>query len=273
MILVKDATCSWHVEVHFDEEKTFTVDIDSKVKIVHLPKLIKEVDLIINLPKLKTHALTEITIAVKNLYGFIPGSAKSYYHKIFHNPEDFSKFLLELNNIIKPNLNIVDGITGIQGLGPGATGEKIDSNVIFASTSSIALDIVAADKIGYKKNEVPTNNLSINYFNEQIEVLGDYFYLKFIRPNLTIYKPILNLMKIIPKPKISFDHKLCIKCHNCEKNCPTKAIKLDPYPICTHKKCIKCFCCIEVCPTKAVNLKDSKIYGLAKNFYHKLKDK
>ena len=49
-------------------------------------------------------------------------------------------------------------------------------------------------------------------------------------------------------------HQCSKQCHICENKCPTKAIKLNPWPVSKHKDCIKCLCCIEICPQKAVHL-------------------
>ena len=88
-----------------------------------------DADIIINLPKLKTHGLTTITCAVKNLLGLIPGLDKSQWHMKAPGKEAFSEFLLDLNEALlygsgnpKTILHLVDAVVGQEGNGPGPSG-------------------------------------------------------------------------------------------------------------------------------------------------------
>jgi ferredoxin len=76
---------------------------------------------------------------------------------------------------------------------------------------------------------------------------------------------------MLPRPKIVFDHKKCIKCGKCRKNCPVNVIELGPYPVCEHSGCIRCFCCIEICPESASGVKQSKITLAARKTMAKLR--
>jgi len=78
---------------------------------VPMAKLIFNADLVINLAKLKTHSLTQVTLCIKNLYGCIPGQLKMKYHKVLPSPKEFSKLLIKIEEKIKPELNIIDGIS------------------------------------------------------------------------------------------------------------------------------------------------------------------
>jgi len=77
-----------------------------------LPKLINDCDLIINLPKLKTHVLMDYTGAIKNFYGLIPGSQKMIYHALAPTQQKFSKIMADIYQYLlslkKPILNIMD---------------------------------------------------------------------------------------------------------------------------------------------------------------------
>ena len=88
-----------------------------------------DADIIINLPKLKTHGLTTITCAVKNLFGLIPGLEKSQWHMKAPGREGFAELLLDLNEALmhglsepKPMLHLVDAVVGQEGNGPGPSG-------------------------------------------------------------------------------------------------------------------------------------------------------
>jgi len=236
--------------INFESQEKYFVDLPS-VRKVPLPKLIKEVDLIINLPKLKTHLLTGTTLCVKNLYGCIPGRAKGTYHKVFKYPKKFSQFLLELASVIKPNLNIIDGVLGLEGNGPGTAGTPIKSKVIITGENALATDLIGSEIMGVKSY---TNKLS-DMKRKNIEVLGELKNLNFKKSSIPVGLSFFYLINsLFPREKITFNHEKCIKCKKCGKNCPVKAISFPDYPKCNHKDCIKCMCCIEICPENAISL-------------------
>ena len=80
-------------------------------------------------------------------------------------------------------------------------------------------------------------------------------------PNLHFKKPVVSgklskkILKVLKEKPIVVDEKKCVKCGLCAEKCPTKAIKLKPFPVIDKKKCIRCFCCMEICPQDALSLK------------------
>jgi len=242
------------------------------IKEVPLPKIIFEMDLIVNVSKLKTHAFTGVTLCVKNLYGCIPGMAKSSYHKIFPSLESFSKFLLELHGKIKPGLNIIDGVIGMEGMGPALSGKPIRSNIIIAGNNAIATDIIGSEIMGFEADSIYTNRLSGIKRNE-IKVIGKVPLLNFKKPPMSLFfkSPFLyQLEKLFPKSKTIFDYNKCMKCHLCEKKCPVQAIKLGPFPKCDYNRCIRCACCIEVCPQKAITLREHWTKTYTRKIFRKI---
>ncbi len=236
---------------------------------IPLPKILFEVDLIINMAKLKTHCFTKVTLASKNLYGCIPGKLKSLIHKKFPLEKDLSKVIFELNKIIKPQLNIIDGILGMEGEGPGTSGTPINSNLIISGKNNFAVDIIASEVMGFNPYNIYTNKFS-KIKKEDIKIIGSKnINLNFKKAKLTnlSFLSIFNIL--FPKPKIFFNHKKCTQCHVCEEKCPVQAITLKPYPICNHKTCVRCLCCIEVCPSNAIYLKENKIKETLKKFIEK----
>jgi len=242
------------------------------IKKVLLPRILSEVDLIINVPKLKTHTFTGLTLCVKNLYGCIPGKIKSSYHKILRSPGNFSKFLLELHERIKPSLNIIDGVIGLEGMGPATAGKPVKSKVIISGDNAIATDIIASEILGFNPYSIYSNKLA-GVEKSKIEIVGEPIKIAFEKPpsSLSFTTPFFHFLNnIFPKPKIFFDHSKCTKCRLCENNCPVKAIELAPFPECKHKKCIRCACCVEVCPNSAVTLKEDLTKRTARKLYKKL---
>ncbi len=244
----------------------------SSIKNVPLPKILFEVDLIINIAKLKTHIFTGATLCVKNLYGCIPGKLKSRYHKLLKTPRKFSKFLLELEEKINPQLNIIEGIIGLEGNGPGTSGKPIESKVIIAGKNATATDIIASECMGFDPYSIYTNKFS-NIKKEEIKVIGKISSLHFKKPlnRLSLAVPVFHIVdNLFPKPKIHFDPSKCSKCSLCAKKCPINAIELAPFPKCNYKKCIRCLCCVEICPNGAVSLRDHWTKEFVKKNYHKL---
>lgn len=263
--------------INFEAEEKILIENENNhiLKKVYLPKILKEVNLIINLPKLKTHNLTKMTCAVKNLYGCIPGGMKSVLHKKAHSEYLFSELLVELYEFIRPGLNIVDAVVGIEGEGPGTAGEKKKTNLIIASENALALDLIAAEIIGYKRDDVLTNKIAIKKLIAPIPFelgSGKGTRINYKKPKSTKMTENLHfLSKLLIPPSIAFDYSKCIRCGLCAKNCPTQAIYLRPFPIWNRRKCIKCYCCIEGCPKKAVSIKEHLTKKIAKKLVYFLK--
>lgn len=121
-----------------------------------LPKELLEADCVISLSKMKTHALERITGAVKNSYGFIYGKNKAIGHTKYPSADSFARMLIDLNQYVKPRLYIMDGITAMEGNGPGS-GDPTAMNVILMSTDPVALDSAFARLVYLKPEMVPTN--------------------------------------------------------------------------------------------------------------------
>ena len=244
----------------FEQDKLVKIK-DAKAKILknfYISKTLKNVDLIINIPKLKTHQLTKYTGAIKNLYGCIPGGMKQKLHKKASEEGKFSKLLVDIYQNIKPEINIMDGVIGMEGKGP-TSGKLKKAGYILASKNAVSLDVVSSKLIGYKPKQILTTKEAVR------RGLGSFkFKLVGIEkiPNLHFKKPIVSgklsrgVRRMLRQRPIVVDEKKCIKCGLCAKKCPVKAIELHPYPEIDKKKCIRCFCCMEICPKDALSLKE-----------------
>jgi uncharacterized protein (DUF362 family)/Pyruvate/2-oxoacid:ferredoxin oxidoreductase delta subunit len=260
--------------INFDSETKIKINKKGKIlKSFYIPKILKQADIVISFAKLKTHGLTKMTGAVKNLYGCIPGRTKEEYHSLANTEEKFCNLLLDIYEEIRPEFCIIDGIEAIEGEGPGATGKKKKAGVLIASKNCIAADIIAARIMGFKENEVLTNKFAIKrgLFNDSMKIMGKVKNLNFDRRSSALIGNLLSLAPLLGKPKILFNHSKCIKCGLCAKKCPVGAIKLSPYPIWNKKKCIRCLCCVEVCPQAAINSRDPLFRTIAKYLYFKIK--
>jgi len=230
-----------------------------------LSERIKDFDVIISLPKLKTHPLTYITAAVKNNFGFIPGLRKTEFHLKLTDRELFSEMLVDLLGTIKVNLVILDGIVAMEGNGPSG-GDARKVGAILASKNPVALDYAASQLIGYTNPlDIPTNRIAVErgFFRpEDMEILGERIQdlqvkdFKRIPQDVSqkIPKFLLKWLKGFLSPKPIIVDKLCDRCHDCLEGCPVKCMEKnrDGRLSIHYSNCIRCFCCQEFCPQGAI---------------------
>jgi uncharacterized protein (DUF362 family)/ferredoxin-like protein FixX len=259
------------------KECKITADYGDKL---YLSKPVFDADLVINLPKFKTHSAAIYTGAVKNVFGFIPGLKKAEYHKLLPDPKNFGSMLADIHENCKISLHIMDGITAMQGEGPTA-GVIYNAKKILISTDPLALDTVAAKMIGLDIKDIPILNAAreknIGQWElEKIQVLGDYiappklkeFKLpkRFNSKKKQNYKALIKVIDFLKtRPKVNLS--LCKECNMCVESCPVQAIDKQTKKI-DYSKCIECMCCHELCRYKAVELKkDNMLAGLMTKFY------
>jgi uncharacterized protein (DUF362 family)/NAD-dependent dihydropyrimidine dehydrogenase PreA subunit len=247
---------------------------------MYLAKPLFDADVVINLPKLKTHSAAYYTGAVKNVFGCVPGLAKAKYHKMAPEPVDFGQIITDIHRATKFNLHIMDGILAMQGEGPTA-GEPYEANKILISTDPLALDTVAARMLGMEVGDVPildtARKRKLGEANiENITLDGDYKTIPQLK-NFKLPKRFRSIKKrdnksvrtvidfLKTRPRI--DTKKCRKCNMCVDSCPVQAIDRETRII-DYKKCIECMCCHELCLFKAVKLKnDNPVAGLMMKLY------
>jgi uncharacterized protein (DUF362 family)/Pyruvate/2-oxoacid:ferredoxin oxidoreductase delta subunit len=236
-------------------------------KQIEVDQAVLEADVVINLPKLKTHSLTLLTLGVKNLFGCVPGPKKPLWHlKAGRNQETFAKILVDIYEVIRPSLTLLDGIVGMEGNGPNS-GRPIPIGLILASGDSLNLDQIVCDLLGISRESLLTNRVAIEQGmgKETIQVLGeeaeDVRISSFQFPTLSqidwglpgfLSKALKNALT--SKPVI--DEEICESCDRCAEICPPKALARDGEKLVfDYGRCIRCLCCLEVCPEGAISVK------------------
>lgn len=226
--------------------------------------IINDVDAILNLPVLKTHGLTIITGAIKNLFGIIPGGHKTYLHTLAASAKEFAELLVDIYQAMPcPIINIMDGLRGMDGPNGPSGGRVLKLNMLLASPNPVALDVVMTLLAGGKPEKIPTNRIASErglgpIEPDEIEIVGDFQPIKgFVLPPAGIAAAVTRVSTLV-YPLLCrlpvLHRKRCVQCGECAENCPKKAIGLSPYPQINRKKCISCFCCSEICPNHAITI-------------------
>jgi len=258
-----DAGMGYYQNIGNDSVK---IDFNPKfMSSVSVSKAILEADIIISLPRFKTHGLTVISGALKNSYGFLPGAQKAILHKIAGSPARFSEVVVEVFKIRVPDLFILDAVVGMEGNGPSSADLR-DIGLILATDNAVAMDSVIATMMGCdpsclrflqkaKKDGLGDYDLKTVNIIGKLEKIPDFKLPPLggegIMENPSIMEMLTSKIKFRPK----VDQKLCTACGTCVAQCPVSALTMnDNFPEVDADTCITCFCCQELCPEKAIQL-------------------
>jgi len=255
------------------------VKVDSKfIDELYISKIAKEVDYVINVPKFKTHSLTTITGAIKNMFGIIPGGKKAQLHTLNRSVDEFAELLIDIYQIRIPDLNIMDAIIGMEGAGP-TNGKIRVINKIISSDNGISLDSVMAAMMGLKPDTIELLQIAKERNLGEIDISNIIVggELKVISGFKTPNNGLLQIIRKMAIPHVfSFaavkpivNHNKCRICKRCIEVCPVSAMNLtNKFPEADRKKCISCFCCDEHCSYGAIILP-----SWPQDFYNRLRGK
>jgi ferredoxin len=233
---------------------------------VSISQAVLDADIIISLPKFKTHGLTVITGAIKNSYGFLPGAQKAKLHKAAGNAERFHEMLVDVFRLRVPDLFLVDAVVGMEGNGPASPNLR-NIGLILASDNAVALDGVIATMMGCEPGRLrflqkaKEMNLG-DYDLSTIELIGELrqlpdFKLPPLGGEANLHNESIQTglhSRTLLRPQAN--PKLCTGCGTCIDQCPVSALSMsDHLPRVDADACITCFCCQEICPEKAITLR------------------
>ena len=263
-----------------EESKAALIEFNESIELqgsgtfrsIRLARAYYEADKIINLPKLKTHEMMTMTCAVKNLFGAVIGTEKAGWHlKAGSSRQLFARLLLEIYQLKKPDLNIVDAVLAMEGNGPG-NGTPISLGLLIAGANPVAVDVIAGKVAGipadllYIEREAVSMGLygatmdDITLCGVPIEsVTTTNFKLptgldvQFGLPAF-LTRSLKNYLTSYPKA----DMKTCVLCGVCSAACPPAAITIQNSALSVdNARCIRCWCCRELCPHDAMQTRKS----------------
>ena len=219
-------------------------------------------DAVVDVAKAKTHGMMMLTLCVKNLFGMIKGSERMGWHlAVGKDFERFADLLLDIYLAVRPQFNLLDAVTCMEGNGPGS-GTPAERGFIAGSNDSLALDASVAPRLGCEDLLI-LENARKRGFLPDFEIVGNIpeirrlrlppppgFFCEWGMPLPPFFKKFLR-EAVVAKPILN--KKLCIGCGLCVKMCPPASLKLkNGKPVFDLPNCIRCFCCQEHCPKGAI---------------------
>ncbi len=242
---------------------------------VPVPRWLREVDRVISLPKLKTHALTGLTCAMKNVFGMVVGEAKSMAHARHPSPREMSAFLVEVYAALRPGLTVVDAVIAMEGEGP-TNGRPRPVGLVLAGTDAVAIDRFCSRFLPRGERAVPMleyaaargvdpgRTAALRIAPENLPSLPAVT----LRPSMARW--LMRLPNALFKPATYFlaarpriQPRRCRRCGACAEVCSQNAIAWNParngYQV-DDARCILCMCCLESCPHQAIDVRSPLIW-------------
>ena len=273
--------------ISYTEFESATVKVHNDngrhMKSYHISKAVHDTDIIMNLPRPKSHVEAAYTGAVKNFWGIIPGGEKARCHLYGKDPKAFGNVIIDnyetMKSLRKKNIVIMDARSIMEGLGGPAAGSLRETGLIIAGTDDVAVDTVML-AIGGRDacRDVPhlracrergigiTDLGLIDVVGEPIQSVRLKKKFKITSQGMMLTATFLTgafIYKMARRMPFLLK-KECTKCGDCSKICPAKAITWEKkqYPKTDHNQCISCLCCVECCPQHTIRAKFIGVKGL-----------
>ena len=243
---------------------------------------ISKANVVINLPKVKSHGQMILTGAVKNNFGAIVGMEKPQWHlKAGTDHDSFAWMIIKVMEVVNPSVTIVDGIVGMDGNGPNA-GRPRKLGWMIGGVNCHSIDSLICTLLGMNENDVPTLRVALQGYktdyksskifncegdNYKEKIINDFLLptqVNVLTPGLS--KRVGDLLRTPLTEKPIINHRLCTGCSICIKHCPADTIKLveemETEAVIDYDKCIRCFCCQEMCPEGAISIAQGHLLSI-----------
>ncbi len=246
-------------------ESAVEVPVDSPyTRTVRVSRQVLEADLVISLPKMKTHLQTLMSGAVKNTYGYLVGADKSRLHAVARRKREFARVLADVFSVRPPHLTIMDAVTAMEGDGP-SNGSLREVGLLIASSDAVAVDRLVCRLMGLPEERV----LYLAEVRRQHPGMGEYgidgIDFPGAIPGWRLPAPFARdfvswvgnavLFSFLRKARLRIDSRRCTACGICRDGCPVGAIdQSSGRPVIDTRACIACYCCHELCPAGAITL-------------------
>ena len=259
------------VEVH-DLAEPVTVENPTGrlYKRVELAREVVEADVVLNLCKLKTHALMAMTLATKNLFGAVVGLRKAAWHlEAGRDPVQFGRMLVDVAARVAPALSIADAVVAMEGNGPGS-GDPRAVGVLAASPDLAVLDQLLCELVGFPPAELATLRLQWEEGRGPVDLQPPLYAgppladlrvsgFRFAKPFAgdPMPRPLASFGRRLMETRPEIDARRCTACRLCVTHCPATAMVLregQPAPRIYRNACIHCFVCQEICPEGAIGV-------------------
>jgi uncharacterized protein (DUF362 family)/Pyruvate/2-oxoacid:ferredoxin oxidoreductase delta subunit len=255
------------LNVEFREfRQSVVIDVGPPFHNIEIAEDAINTDIIINMPKLKTHTQMLLSLGVKNLFGCIVGMKKPEWHfRTGIDREIFAKLLVQIYRAVSPSVTIIDAVLAMEGQGPGRSGSPKHLGLLMGSSDTVALDITICRMLGIDPDRLLTNKTAkeMGLVQKDITVEGDIPDIKNFRlPEITplVFGPerLHGFMRrhLVQRPVA--DNSLCEQCGECWNYCHAQAITPGKKKLhFDYDRCIRCYCCIEVCPHGALSARET----------------
>jgi len=265
-----------------DLNRVEQVEVDLHGRRARIAKIVLENDFFINLPKIKTHLIADLSICVKSLVGVLSGMQKRQMHY------DLMENLLKINEVVRPDLYIVDGLIAGEGQGPGiCTPKRLD--LLVSGTNPYLVDLLSSRLVGYEYSDLeylvlarergliskkdldacreiePVASLirSRKPFMVKIVDMKSLIWLRNLTRPFFDLGPISKLLYLLQIreddlirdeddiSEVRFSRDRCDECGRCADYCP---VGIDPCRDGITGECIYCLYCLMVCPEDAISV-------------------
>jgi len=256
--------------VNLDAGPFVTLPHPQKAGPLLVPKILFDVDAVVQVPKLKAHSLTRLSAATKNLVGVLPGATKCDLHVSAPDPAAFADTLLNIvDMLVRSGVHlegaIVDGIWALAGRTRNDKPIVARPGVVVAGRDLHTVDLACALLLGLDPTTVPTlvraalRGAPLTLVQEETEPplplpsipapgspagIKDRFSL-IAKAHYLMRGRIVNLRH---------DPALCAGEGACVALCPVGAIRFVGQRAVIGRECVRCLACHERCPTGAMRL-------------------